>query len=322
MLSNYPAADFSFTASVESGSKDGNVEFSTQNLIQPQQAPIDEKSRTVYIDETNTNIDRQDSKQENIYEKVMATTTSDDVATDGAEIICITLSEDNLSESIPEDNLSADEDYQDTHHIEALQDINNPLSPTYTEEDISPATPAQLVKASSNANNSAFLWTFFILSLLIGSYYLFTSNLISYSDIRTYIGSITSSSADDKLATPLQATTNTITITDPAPSNNEADDENSLNIKTLLELAESQINQKKLSTPPSDNALETYRLIISSNPNNEQALAGIKLIKERYQTWAKLDIKDGNSKRAIYFLQRAIEISPDDEALNLLSALE
>ena len=65
-----------------------------------------------------------------------------------------------------------------------------------------------------------------------------------------------------------------------------------------------------------------YRLIISSNPNNEQALAGIKLIKERYQTWAKLDIKDGNSKRAIYFLQRAIEISPDDEALNLLSALE
>ena len=322
LLSNYPAADFSFTASVESSSKDGNVEFSTQNLIQPQQAPIDEISRTVYIDETNTNIDRQDTKQENIYEKVMATNTSDDVAIDGAEIICITLSEDNSSESIPEQDSSVDEDYQDTHQIEALQDINKPLNPTYTEEDISPATPAQLVKASSNANNSAFLWTFFILSLLIGSYYLFTSNLISYSEIRNYIGSITSSSTDDKLATPLQATTNTITVTEPAPSNNEADDENSLNISTLLELAESQINQKKLSTPPSDNALETYRLIINSDPNNEQALAGIKLIRERYQTWAKLDIKDGNSKRAIYFLQRAIEISPDDETLNLLSALE
>ena len=87
-------------------------------------------------------------------------------------------------------------------------------------------------------------------------------------------------------------------------------------------MAELQIKQKKLSTPPSDNALDTYKLILNSDPNNKEALAGINLIKDRYQTWAKLDIKDGNSKRAIYFLQRAIDISPDDEALNLLSGLQ
>ena len=42
------------------------------NHLLSKQAPIDESSRTVYIDETNTNCGENNLEQENIYEKVMA----------------------------------------------------------------------------------------------------------------------------------------------------------------------------------------------------------------------------------------------------------
>ncbi len=245
----------------------------------------------------------------------MATTTSDVVNIDGSQVISVT----SLSDPTTQPESGTEANYQDTYHIEALKDINNPLSPTYADEDMLPTTPAQLAKTPSNANNSAFLWTIFALSILIGSYYLFTTNMISYNDVRSYISTFFASSTSDEVIAPVNSSSSSII---PAPSTIDAADEGRQKITALIELAESQINQKKLNTPPSDNAMETYRLILDLDPNNKQALAGIKLIKERYQTWAKLDIKDGNSKRAIYFLQRAIDISPDEEALNLLADLQ
>jgi hypothetical protein len=328
LLSNYPPADFSFTASVkseDSDEKDESVEFSKQNIVQSKQSSIDEVSRTVYIDKASDDTDEKEIQQENIYEKVMTTPTGDVVAIDGTEIMSVTISDNNTSivsseTIVPKQESSIDEVYEDTYHIEALKDINSPLSPTYADEDTSPAAPMQLAKASGNANSSAFLWTVFILSLLIGTYYLFATNIISYNDVRAYIGTIISSSTDDEPATPEYLATTT--MVEEVPAKAATYDDKSQKIAALLELAESQINQKKLSTPPSDNALETYRLILKSHPNNEQALAGIRLIKKRYQTWAELDIKDGNSKRAIYFLQRAIDIAPDQEVLNLLADLQ
>ncbi len=138
--------------------------------------------------------------------------------------------------------------------------------------------------------------------------------------MRNFISNTTSTNADNESANMINATENSKTNT--LPANIDEAEESKRNIAALLKLAESQVMQKKLSTPPSDNALDTYRLILKMGSKNNQALAGINLIKERYQTWAKLDIKDGNSKRAIYFLQRAIEIAPDEEAINLLSNLQ
>lgn len=321
LLSSYPTADFAFTTSVLSSNKDDNIEFSTQNDAPSKQAPIDESSRTVYIDEINTNNDENNLEQENVYEKVMADTTSEVITIDGTEIMNITLKEDDVpNQPTTTQETNADTGYQDTYQIEALKNINNPLSPTYADQDTSPAAPAQLAKASSNTNSSAFLWTFFILSIVIGSYYLFTTNNISYVDVRNFINNTTSINAANKSANLISATPNSNINT--APTNIDEAEENKRNIDALINLAESQIKQKKLSTPPSDNALDTYRIILNVDSKNNQALAGINLIKERYQTWAKLDIKDGNSKRAIYFLQRAIEIAPDEEAINLLSNLQ
>ncbi len=45
LLSSYPAADFSFAASTQSSSKDENIEFSQQDIVQKKSAPIDEASK-------------------------------------------------------------------------------------------------------------------------------------------------------------------------------------------------------------------------------------------------------------------------------------
>tara|TARA_R110002096_G_scaffold241054_8_gene432967 strand:+ start:739 stop:2475 length:1737 start_codon:yes stop_codon:yes gene_type:complete len=322
-LSGYPAAGFSFSASTQAGIKDDeNVEFTKKDAVQTQQPTPKESSRTVYIDETSTDTEEHaDKEQKNIFEKVMATTSGDVVSIDSSVIMDVTLAEENHRDDpdpAPESN--SDTEYEDTYQLEALRDINTPLSPTYADEDTLPATPAKLTKASSNATNSAFIWTVLVLMTLIGSYYLYTANLISYTDVRTYIGTVLSSNDVDKSETISNVSSNPVPV--PAPPVVNIEDQYKQKITALIELAESQIDQKKLSTPPSDNAMETYQLVLELDPGNKSALAGIDLIKERYQTWARLDIKDGNTKRAIYFLQRAIEISPDEEALNLLADLQ
>ena len=128
----------------------------------------------------------------------MAATPSDIVSIDGSDVKNILIEEDNSTKTVSLEDSKQDAnneeiEYQDSYHIEALKDINTPLSPTYAEDDISPAeAPAQLTSTSSNTNNSVFLWTFLILSLLVGGYYLISSNIISYNDIRAYIGTVTS----------------------------------------------------------------------------------------------------------------------------------
>lgn len=299
LLSSYPTTDFSFAASTKSISKDNdrdeNVEFSKQNITQATSDSITKVSKTVYIDETSLTTNKKDNvAHKNVYEKVMSTATNDVVSINGSADIGVSLNDADNTESSPEVT------YKDTHYIDALKDINNPLSPTYADEDILPKTPIQTEKNSTP--NSAYLWVLLALSAIISSYYFFTTK-----------------SANEPVKTISSPPS---TVNTPIPQKDATVDTTKQKITALIKLAESQISQKKLSTPPSDNAMETYRLILELDHNNEQALSGIKLIKERYRTWAKLDIKDGNSKRAIYFLQRAIDISPDEEALNLLADLE
>ena len=98
---------------------------------------------------------------------------------------------------------------------------------------------------------------------------------------------------------------------------------NDFTVQMLLDLAQSQMEQKKLSTPASDNALDTYRMVLQFNPTNEVAISGIQEIKDRYRTWAKLDIEKGNINRARYFIKLALSISPEDnESKIILSSIE
>ncbi len=331
LLSSYPSSKFQFGTSESTNNivndTSENIEFSEQPQKQ-KSATKNKNPKTVYIDETNPIETSEEPKQNNVYEKVMAEATSENVDADDQDLHIVISSDDSKQIKNIEESASEDETiYQDTYHIDALKDINTPLSPSYDDADpynqheSTSAEPVQLTTPTSNASNAAFLWTFFILAIILGSYYLFSSKLITYDEIRAHFENIiaTIHSTEDTQAA-VDEKTNIIVeeVSTPASANNDEE----IMVRELLEIAEFQISEKKLSTPASDNALETYKTILEIDPKNTDALDGIQLIKTRYQTWAKLDIKDGNQKRAKYFLQRAIEISPDEEAFNLLADLQ
>ena len=83
-------------------------------------------------------------------------------------------------------------------------------------------------------------------------------------------------------------------------------------IQVLLQQAEQQIADKKMMIPVEDNAWLTYNKILELNPGNQQALSGINKIKETYTRWARKEIENRDTARALYFLNKALEISPDD----------
>ena len=329
LLASYPSANFEFGTSETINDivndTNENIEFS-EHPQQQKSATKSKTSKTVYIDETSLVENSEEPKQNNVYEKVMAEAAGEVVADDHDIVIEISSGDAEPKEENKDSPAEDESNYQDTYHIDAVKDINTPLSPSYDDDDpynqheSTSIEPVQLTTAASNTSNSAFLWTFFILAIILGSYYLFSSNLISYKEIRAHFENIIASSHSTKdQQTVINRQANIVEEISIA-----TDSKNSYKnrVAELLEIAEFQISEKKLSTPPSDNALETYRTILEIAPNNSNALKGIQLIKKRYQTWAKLDIKEGNSRRAKYFLQRAIEISPDQEALNLLADLK
>ncbi|MCF6203613.1 MAG: hypothetical protein L3J59_08080 [Methylococcaceae bacterium] len=98
--------------------------------------------------------------------------------------------------------------------------------------------------------------------------------------------------------------------------------EDSDSIQEYLQQAELQLSNKKLMTPTEDNAWSTYKKVLEINPNNQQALSGIYQIKETYVGWARAEINKNNTTQAIFFLKKALEISPDDpEILDTISMI-
>lgn len=80
-------------------------------------------------------------------------------------------------------------------------------------------------------------------------------------------------------------------------------------IQALLNLAQIQMENKKLTSPPSDNALDTYRMVLQLDPNNSTAASGIESIRVRYLIWAEQQAVAGDSEKAKYYLERAKEMS-------------
>ncbi|MCK5828682.1 MAG: hypothetical protein KAH20_00075 [Methylococcales bacterium] len=94
-------------------------------------------------------------------------------------------------------------------------------------------------------------------------------------------------------------------------------------IRALLQRAEHQFINKQLVSPAEDNAWTTYKKILELNPDNHQALSGINIIKETYLGWAKNEISKGNTTQAKFFLNKALEVAPNDtKALEALLSLK
>jgi tetratricopeptide (TPR) repeat protein len=96
--------------------------------------------------------------------------------------------------------------------------------------------------------------------------------------------------------------------------------ENEQKEKALLAKAEKQVTRGKLTTPPGDNALETYQLLLRLTPQHEQALAGIRAIQQRYQEQAEAAAKAGKWTTARAQYEKALAIDPHDPTV--LAALQ
>lgn len=88
------------------------------------------------------------------------------------------------------------------------------------------------------------------------------------------------------------------------PANSEID--------ALLVLASQQFAAKQLTTPVGDNALETYRKILSLKPEYALAQQGIKNIHARYLNWANYYLNQNQTERSKFFYKKAYEIDPSD----------
>jgi tetratricopeptide (TPR) repeat protein len=79
----------------------------------------------------------------------------------------------------------------------------------------------------------------------------------------------------------------------------------------LLSLAEGQVAKLALMTPEGDNAYETYQLILSIQPANEAALAGIVRIGIKYASLAERAQSRGRTERARAYADKAVRLAPD-----------
>ncbi len=83
-------------------------------------------------------------------------------------------------------------------------------------------------------------------------------------------------------------------------------------INKLLVLAEYQFENKQLSTPSGDNALETYQKILAKYPSNKAAINGVKKVHDKYINWATYYLKHNDTKRAKDFYNKALRIDPNN----------
>jgi len=82
-----------------------------------------------------------------------------------------------------------------------------------------------------------------------------------------------------------------------------------------LRAAQRQIDGDRLTTPPGDNALESYQAVLRKAPGNGEALAGIDRIAAIYAQWAQIAEEKGSPARARRYIEKALIAKPDDPTL-------
>jgi type II secretory pathway predicted ATPase ExeA len=90
-------------------------------------------------------------------------------------------------------------------------------------------------------------------------------------------------------------------------------------VETLLAKAEQQIIQSRLLTPENDNAYQTFQQILSSNPDEKRAIAGLHLIANRYLELSEKHFAIGNLAQSKRFANRGLSVEPGHQKLAYLS---
>ena len=336
LIANYPPVGFKFDSSISpqfTPEKESDANTRTPDEIT--QAPKSKVSKTVYVEEKSQRKD----KTAKIYERFMNDPSEKSLTSkDHSDSRVTKLHKSNIDETTSKRNDSAIEngdhlddstidtidEYHDTYHITAVEELNTPFQIDKDDLDNENATLQKLVKPKSHTKHSPMFSVLLILLGLVCVYYFWVIYSSTNFDLSDKLNAYSFLTPNE---TSVPQNQERIELQNIISTENElktsAEKQNEQTIESLLALAQAQILDKKLSTPSSDNALNTYRMILQFDPLHEEALHGIQKIRNQYQSWAKLDIEQGKINRAKYFLKRAIDISPDDtESKRLLASLD
>ena len=91
-------------------------------------------------------------------------------------------------------------------------------------------------------------------------------------------------------------------------------------ISKVLRECQRHLQAKRLTTGKGGTAFACYNKILKSDPNNANALAGLKKIEDRYVKWAKKALRRGQKNKAKRYLDSLRLGNPNSLALAKLEA--
>ncbi len=81
-------------------------------------------------------------------------------------------------------------------------------------------------------------------------------------------------------------------------------------ISRLLTVGEGHLRRDRLSTPPGDNAVDTFQQVLALEPGNTSALSGLARVADRYAVLTRAAIREGDPAAARRLLGRMIRLFP------------
>ena len=88
----------------------------------------------------------------------------------------------------------------------------------------------------------------------------------------------------------------------------------------LLLLAQQALDEYRLTTPMDNNAYYYYHSILEDDPDNEEALAGVRRIASIYASLAEKEIDRFHYNKARTYIERGLAIAPDNTRLRALES--
>lgn len=86
-------------------------------------------------------------------------------------------------------------------------------------------------------------------------------------------------------------------------------------IEQLLTNARQQMENRRLTSPSSGNALRTYQRVLELQPNNPTAIEGIQRITTYYQDIARQSLQQGRTDEGLAYVNRGLRASPNNQNL-------
>jgi len=99
--------------------------------------------------------------------------------------------------------------------------------------------------------------------------------------------------------------------------------EKSAKLAKLFKVAETYKRIGRLASPSGSNAFDAYKIVLSIDPNNKEALAGIREIEATLLEKARASIESGDTEQAVSLARTGQEIFPDSPGFNdILNRIE